>query len=157
MKRHFGNFVTRLLWGGTTLTSIEHAIIEALISQLPDWLKKTVNTQIDAYNLVQREHDGRALNFYRQLNGRANNMDGLPVLEMKKDESPLIALTLRFDLSGQQLHATMSAVRGRVFCVNFDRRIKREECGATFTVDNVRPCWKSDFIIPEESQNQPIT
>jgi hypothetical protein len=150
MKRHFGTLFTRFLWGGTTLTKTEHAMLVELVKQLPIALQKTVNSQFQAYNLVQREINGRTLNFYRKLHGKSNNMDGLPLLEMKKDEAPLIGLTVRFQHNGQVLHVTLTAVHGRVFSINFDCRPPRVSTGLLFTVEKVRPSWKSDFIVPEE-------
>lgn len=64
MKRHFGSFWTRSpLGSGITLTDVEYRIVEELVQALPEWLRVTVEAQFAAYNLVQREVDGRALNW----------------------------------------------------------------------------------------------
>jgi hypothetical protein len=54
-------------------------LLEQLVASLPPPLRSAVESQFDAYNLVQREVDGRALNFYRKKGRKANNMEGLPV------------------------------------------------------------------------------
>lgn len=155
MKRRFGTILTRLLWGGTTLTKLECTVVEALIANLPEWLGRTVTSQLDSYNLVQREHDGRALNFYRKLNGRSNNMDGLPLLEMNCEEAQLIGATLRFTDIDDRINATMTAVRGRVFCVSFDRALRQVMTTQPLITERVRQSWRSNFPEPG-SQNLPM-
>ena len=63
MKRAFGNTITRLLWGGTTLNPVEHQLLERLVAELPTPIRMVAEQQLYACNLVQREADGRALNF----------------------------------------------------------------------------------------------
>ena len=142
MKRTFGNFVERLLWGGTRLTDLELELLQHLVVALPPTLRTTVEKQLAAYNLVQREIDGRALNFYRKKAGSANNMDGLPVLEMVVDEAPLVRLTARVSGESEPLHVTLNAVNGRVFCMALSRRVSRE---GSVTVLDVTQSWRSNF------------
>jgi hypothetical protein len=61
LKRQFGSRLSRLLGGGATLSSAEYALLDAAITALPPDLRAIVEAQFDAYNLVQREVDGRAL------------------------------------------------------------------------------------------------
>src|SRR4051812_44916289 len=117
MKRTFGNFLERLLWGGTRLTDVEFELLQQLVAALPSTLHWAVERQFEAYNLVQREVDGRALNFYRKRIGTANYMEGLPLLEMAVDEAPLVRLTARVSGETEPLHVTLNAVKGRVFCM----------------------------------------
>lgn len=58
MKRNYGNFIERLIWGGTKLTNVEFDLLQHLIASLPPSLRSVVERQFDAYNLVQREVDG---------------------------------------------------------------------------------------------------
>ncbi len=145
MKRTFGNFVERLLWGGTRLTDVEFALLQHLVAALPPTMRSAVERQFEAYNLVQREVDGRALNFYRKKAGTANNMQGLPLLEMAVDEAPLVRLTVRVSGESEPLHVTLNAVKGRVFCVALSRPVRRE---GSVTVSDVKQAWRSNF--PQE-------
>lgn len=157
MKRHFGTRLTRSFLGaGTDLTETEHRITEELIASLPEWLRATVEIQIDAYNLVQREIDGRALNFYRKRPGRGVCMDGLPKLEMYGDEAPLARITIRVGDEGQTVHATLNAVAGRVFCVAFSRRVDALPAGTKLTVTDRKEAWRSNFPRPNNPAEQDV-
>ena len=142
MKRTFGNAVTRLLWNGTTLTEVEFQLLQQLVHSLPTSLRSVVEAQFAAYNLVQREVDGRALNFYRKKGGRAANMDGLPLLDMAVDEAPLARLTAQLTGEHETVHATLNAVRGRVFCMALSRPVSSN---GTVTVSEVKQAWRSSF------------
>lgn len=142
MKRTFGNFIERLLGGGTKLTDVEFALLQQLIVSLPPPLRSVVESQFEAYNLVQREIDGRALNFYRKKGGRANNMDGLPLLEMTVEEAPLVRLTANISGDSEPLHATLNAISGRVFCMALSRSVRTE---GNVTVTDVKEAWRSNF------------
>lgn len=157
MKRHFGTFLTRSFLGaGTDLTEVEHRITEELIASLPEWLKTTVEIQMDAYNLVQREIDGRALNFYRKRLGRGVCMDGLPSLEMHGDEAPLARITLQVGGGRETVHATLNAVAGRVFCIAFNRRVDALPVGTTLTVTDRKEAWRSNFPRPNKQGEQGV-
>lgn len=151
MKRHFGSVWARSFLGsGTTLTEIEHTLTEELIRSLPDWLRTTVEAQIEAYNLVQREVDGRALNFYRKRSGRADCMDGLPRLQMDGEEAPLMRLTAVLRDDPDPVHATLNAVRGRVFCVALSRRVDGYPPATPVRVTRRREAWRSNFQPPTQ-------
>ncbi len=121
VKRRFGGLVSRLLRGGNTLSDVEYAVMCCLVEALPPGLRSIVTTQLEAYNLVQRESDGRALNFYRFKNGSPAFIDDLPRLQMKTEESPLVRAKLSLGGEKEPLHAVLTAVRGRVFCISFSR------------------------------------
>ena len=142
MKRTYGNFVIRLIWGGTRLTDTEFQLLQQLIGSLPTSLRSVVETQFEAYNLVQRETDGRALNFYKKKGGSANNMKGLPLLDMAVDEAPLIRLTANIAGDAEPFHATLNAVKGRVFCIALSRPIRSD---GIVTVSDVKQAWRSNF------------
>ena len=141
MKRVFGNLFTRLVNGGATLTSVEYYLLEKLVASLPQFLRVTVELQFDAYNLVQRGVDGRALNFYRKNAGRVD-LRGVPLLEMARDEAPLARLTARIEGESEPVHATLTAVAGRAFCVAFSRGLP---IAANASVTEVTPAWRSNF------------
>jgi hypothetical protein len=142
MKRTFGSFITRLLWGGTELTNVEFQLLQHLVASLPSPLRSVVEKQFGAYNLVQREVDGRALNFYRKKGGSASNMEGLPLLDMGVEEAPLVRLSANVAGDAEPLHATLHAVKGRVFCMALNRAVRSE---GSVTVSDVKQAWRSNF------------
>jgi hypothetical protein len=155
MKRHFGTLLTRSFLGsGTDLTDIEHRVTEELIASLPDWLRTTVEAQMESYDLVQREVDGRALNFYRKRSGRKGLREGRPLLEMHGDEAPLMRITIRLGEDQKPLHATLHAVLGEVFCVALNRRIDSYPGTTTLSVVDRKEAWRSNFPGPDRKGEQ---
>jgi hypothetical protein len=148
MKRTYGNFLKRLLRGGTKLTEVEWELLQQSVASLPPPLRSVVERQFEAYNLVQREVDGRALNFFRSRGGKANNIEGLPLLEMVSGEAPLVRLTARISGENEPLHATLSAVKGRVFCMTLSRRTRGD---GIVTVSEVKQAWRSNFMYEKAS------
>jgi len=151
VKRQFGGLGRRLLRGGTTLSDIEYAVMCSLVDALPPELRTIVSTQLNSYNLVQREIDGRALNFYRFKNGSPSFTDDLPQLQMKTEESPLVRA--KFSLEGEQepLHAVLAAVRGRVFCISFSRPPGRSAC--LVRVLATEQSWRSSVVVGSSASN----
>lgn len=146
MKRHFGTLWTRSWLGaGTNLTAVEHRIAKELVSALPDWLRSTVESQFEAYNLVQREVDGRQLNFFRKTGDVTNDMGGLPTLEMMIDEAPLVRMTFRLGDTNEPIHATLNAVGGRVFCIAFSQRVDKFQGATDIAVLRTKDAWRSNF------------
>ncbi len=155
MKHHFGTFWTRSFLGaGINLSEIEHRLTEELIASLPDWLRTTVEAQFESYNLAQRQVDGRELNFYRKIGGRVNCMDGLPVLTMHGEEAPLMRITVRLGDEQKSVHATLTAVSGRAFCVGFSQRVDGYPEGTTVTVIGSKEAWRSNFPRPKAPGEQ---
>ena len=116
MKTTFGNPFMRFLWGGVRLTGLEVAVLNALIEALPPKLRTRTIAQLEACNLVQREIDGRALNFYRrQLWGVSRA--GLPDLPIRSGEVLLQRMTFQVDGARDSLHATMTAINKQFFCI----------------------------------------
>ena len=144
MKRAFGNAFTRLLWGGTTLNAVEHRLLERLVAELPPPIRVIAEQQLDAYNLVQREHDGRALNFYRKKNGNPNNMEGLPLLDSRIEEAPVIRLTASIEGFDRPLHAVLTAVHGRIFCMSLSEPAPGNP-SASLEVLRVEQSWKANI------------
>lgn len=155
MKRHFGTFWTRSFLGaGINLSGVEHQLIEELIAALPEWLRTTVEAQFESYNLAQREVDGRELNFYRKIGGRANCMEGQPLLNMQGDEAPLMRITVELGDKPEIIHATLKAVRGRAFCVGFNRRVDGYPDGTKVAVIGSKDAWRSNFTRPKTPGEQ---
>ena len=145
VPRKFGGLLSRILRGGTTLSDAEHAALCALVHALPSDLQTVVITQLNAYNLVQREIDGRALNFYRVKKRLAAFMDDMPQLRMKTGETPLVRASLAVEGETEPLHAVLTAVHGRVFCVSFSRPPGRS--ASSVRVLHTEQSWRSSVII----------
>jgi hypothetical protein len=154
VKRQFGGFVVRLLRGGTTLSDTEHAILCSLVDALPSELQTIVTAQLNAYNLVQRESDSRALNFYRFKNGSSSYSDDLPQIRMKTDETPLVRASLRIEGDTEPLHAVLAAVRGRVFCVSFSRPPLLKTARSVQVLDTEQS-WRSSVVMQQSSNSTP--
>ena len=125
-------------------------MLVALVEALPDPLRKNVEAQFSAYNLVQRESDGRALNFYRERNGVPNNMTGLPLLKHKGTEAPLVRVTALIGQGHEPLHAVLTAVDGRAFCVSFSRSLGRDVSAEAVRVESTVQAWRSNFEITDQ-------
>jgi hypothetical protein len=151
VKRQFGGLASRLLRGGTTLSDTEYAVMCGLVDALPTELGSIVSAQLNSYNLVQRESDGRALNFYRFKNGSPSFTDDLPHLQMKTEESPLVRA--KFSVEGEQepLHAVLAAVRGRVFCISFSR--PPPNSSRSIRVLDTEQSWRSSVVVGSSASN----
>ena len=147
VKRTFGSVFRRIMSGGTVLTPVEHQLIERLVAALPASLRGTVEAQFEAYNLVQREVDGRALNFYRTTTGRAGVAD-LPQLAMTQDVAPLVRLTANIEGQKEPVHATLTAVSGRAFCIGFSRALPAK---GGVSVVKTKQAWRSKFAGGEDA------
>ncbi len=143
MKRSYGSWLLRALRGGAVLTAGEQALLATLVAELPAHLRNVVEAQFDEYNLVQREVDGRALNFYKVSFFSFAPQPVSQVLESKRNEAPLVRLAVQTG-EPEPLHATLTAVNGRVFCASFSKRVPRS-LGHEFKVSKVVHAWKSNF------------
>jgi hypothetical protein len=150
VKHQFGNWLTRLLWSGDTLYPAEQALLEALVTALPAELRGPVEAQFHAYNLAQREVDGRALNFYRKTRGAVSS-DELTLLTLKAQDAPLIRITARVGVSTTPVHAVLNAVGGRAFSVTTDRRLEPNERESSVVVERVVNAWKSNVDLHAET------
>jgi hypothetical protein len=146
MKRHFGNAFSRLLRGGTTLSGAEHEVLVRLISELPPPLRGVVESQFTLYNLVQRESDGRALNFYL-MSGMSPTNVGLPTLVHEGIDVPLVRLHLEVAGDNEPLHAVLTAVRGRAFSVTLNRPVAATISPTDLLTKHVTQAWRSNFRI----------
>lgn len=151
MKTTFGNSLTRLLNGGTTLTAIEKSLLKETIEALPPVLRSTTETQLDGYNLVQREIDGRALNFYRKQYGRVTR-DDLPLLPVKKGETRLLALAFSIPGVPGSFHATASAIDGYFFCLAFSDDLRPFAARHDFSVTKVTESWRSGLLTSAQAR-----
>lgn len=142
----FGNWLTRLARGGVVLAPAEKWLLRQLVNNLPPHLKPIVEDQIASYNLAQREWDKRAVNFYR----RPTLLPGMSLLDMPPMEAlPLVRVTASV-ANDDPIHATLTAVSGRVFCMAFSRPAKGVLV-ADMKITRVEDAWRSNF--PADAPN----
>src|ERR1700758_1027826 len=116
VKTNFGNALSRLLWGGVCLSRVESGLLQRMVDELPGKLRAVVEAQFETYNLVQREADGRAVNFYRRRWGRAD-VSNVPLLARRGMDAPLIRVSFTIDENGPEHHGVLTAVNRRAFCL----------------------------------------
>jgi len=123
---------------------IEEELLGIAVKELLPMLRSTVETQLDSYNLVQREVDGRALNFYCIKDGRVKH-DDIPPLPLKSGEVKLLSVT--FDITGQaeNMHMTACAVNGYFFCLAFSNDLRPYKDYRQIMVKEVHQSWRSNI------------
>lgn len=142
MKRQFGSLLSRAFGQSTSLSPLEHGITEALVEQLPPSLRAVAMQQFDAYELVQREVGGRALNFYFGAGSQKLEGRGLPRFEQLSSEAILTRITVRVNQKAAPIHAVLTAVDGRAFCVTLSRCPSRDEHNLLPQVEASVPSWR---------------
>jgi hypothetical protein len=154
VKGTFGSWLTRLLRGGTTLTGAEHRLLCVLVDALPPPLRGIVERQFESYNLVQREIDRRALNFYRVQRGKSGVLPVAPLLRSKLEVAPLVRITATIAGENDPLHAVLTAVNGRAFSVSFSRAIPEHIEAQALSVEDVTQAWKSNFSADQDAASR---
>lgn len=150
IKRAYGNVFTRLLSGGVTLSSLEQAVLAKLIGALPPELQEPFLAQLDGCNLVQRESDGRALNFYKKQGGRVTRAH-LPDLPVNTGEVLLLKMAFAVPGQGHPFHATMTAIDKQFFCLSFSHDLRPLQKANEITVQKITQSWRSSIV---EGQQQ---
>jgi hypothetical protein len=150
VKRRFGTVWSRLIRGGVLLTDFERWVLGALISELHPDLRQIVEAQFQTYALVQREFDGRALNFYPRNSELRRLRKGIwslsaPALPMKREVAPLMKLKIRVHNPAAELHAVLRAVNGRVFSISFSEDVRPLANASGFEVKEITDAWRSNF------------
>jgi hypothetical protein len=145
MKRFFGSLLLRLLRGGVVLRKGEHQIVSSLVAELPDHLRSTVESQFNEYNIVQREADGRALNFYKMSFLSATPLQTRALLRGSSDSAPLIRVSVSTPGQPEPLHATLNAVAGRAFCAAFSRPVPEINDDRAPKIPKVTHAWRANF------------
>ena len=136
--------MTRLLRGGVRLSDAEHFLLQASVERLDPEIRGVVVSQFEQYNLVQREVDGRALNFYKIKLGRRAPLEVSELLAMTAAEAPLIKISVAPPGEEKPLHAVLTAVNGRAFCLTFDRVPPRSPFGPGAQVTSSTQSWRSE-------------
>jgi len=136
----FSDFL-RVLRGGTRPTSFEKLCIEACLTHLPEQIKEIANSQLAQYNLIQREIDGRALNFYRvvRFNKIAEPTNLLPI---KSKDCVLLKLEVETDTQ-EKLNVTLHATSYRIFCIQFSRSVSKPKTIKGISITKCTQSWRN--------------
>jgi hypothetical protein len=143
IKTEFGNFFTRLFWGGVRLFPLESILLQRMVDELPETLRNVVEAQFQACNLAQREADGRAINFLMKLGGVDNI--GRPLLDMKGNEAPILRAASTIGSDEREYHGVPTAVNGRVFCLTFDLDVRSLSRTCDFAFTRLTWSWRPNF------------
>jgi hypothetical protein len=154
MKTNFGNPLMRFLRGGATLLPLEKKLLERLVQALPPILRTPTEIQLEGYNLVQREIDGRALNFYRIKLGRVMRTN-LPALPIKAGEIKLLSLAFSFPGDSDCFHATATAIDRYFFCVCFSHDLRPFGACNDFSITEITPSWRSGLVTSTQAARKP--
>lgn len=154
MKLEFGSMLSRWLWNGIRLLPIEQVILTNLVDALPEHLRLVLLEQINACNLVQREVDGRELNFYRKIAGKVTR-DGIPPLPIPQGEVPLLSIVFKLVDHGasQQkaaqvnITATMFAIDQQFFCISLSQDMRQFPTITELAIQQIKPFNNSDPLI----------
>ncbi|WP_153065956.1 hypothetical protein [Xanthomonas campestris] len=136
----FTDWLKGIFRGDVSLAPAEDWLLRQFVDKLPPHLMPIVQKQIASYNRMYREVDGRAINFYC----RPEISSGFPSLSMDSDEAPLIRITVSVNGADKPIHATLTAVHGRVFCMSFSQPVKHI-LPASMQLIKVKDAWCSNF------------
>ena len=145
MKRFFGSPLLRLVREGVVLRRGEYQIISAMVAELPEHLRSIVVRQFSEYNLVRREADGRALNFYKMGIFSAKPLQTQAALHGKDGAAQLINALALTPGQAEPLHATLNVIGGRVFCVSLSRPVPDSTDGQAIKMTNFTHGWQENF------------
>jgi hypothetical protein len=143
IKTKFGNFFTRLLWGGVRLFPLESTLLRCIVDELPKTLHYLVEAQFQAHNRASREADGRAIKFRMKLGGVDNI--GRPLLDMKGNEAPILRAASTIGSDEREYHGVPTAVNGRVFCLTFDLDVRSLSRTCDFAFTRLTWSWRPNF------------
>jgi hypothetical protein len=146
MRWTFGTVLTRLLWGGTTLRLAERKLLDIAVAELPPAIRTTVETQLAAYNLAQREVGGRTINFYRKAMSNKRRTTSMPQLKTRQAQAPLVRIKVCFDKASEPVHAVLTAVHGRVFCLTLSRAITPNDDASRASMLDSVASWRSTVV-----------
>jgi hypothetical protein len=125
-------------------------VLDALVSKLPTHLRETVEAQFDSYVLVQREADGRALNFYPSNKALRKLRKGIwalpaPKLPMELEVAQLMKLKIKLGTPPAELNAVLRAVNGRAFSISFSEDVRGFRGVSGFELAGATQAWRSNF------------
>lgn len=136
----FSDFL-RILRGGTRPTSFEKLCIESCLTHLPEQIKDVANSQLAQYNLIQREIDGRALNFYKIV--RFNQIsEPSNLLPIKSKDCVLLKIEIETDTQ-EKLNVTLHATGYRIFCIQFSRSVSNLKSIKEISVTKCTQSWRN--------------
>jgi hypothetical protein len=71
-------------------------------------------------------------------------MTDVALLPMKGDDVPLVKITAKFDAAPEPVHAVLTAVDNRVFCISFSRALTSQDDSSPVAVLKSVASWRSN-------------
>jgi hypothetical protein len=102
------------------LNPIEMRVIEAVAAALPQESAALLRIQVSLINKVQRIDQDREVDFYHIENGKPTFPD-TALFPNRTEEFELAKVHLNDVATGHQSKATVSLVKGRLFCIEFSQ------------------------------------
>lgn len=146
MKKQFSNFLLNLTRNGKQLSNLEEKLLSVFFDHVPEKIGVIIKQQFKPYNLLQREIDGRATNFYRIKKGKVKR-DDLPKLETKQNETKLMSMGFRIKNVDKNMYVTFWAVDGYFFCMNFSDNINEYLQEKEVEIFQIEKSYKSNCVI----------
>jgi len=100
------------------LNPIETRVIDAIAAALPEDSAALLRTQVSLINKVQRIDQDREVDFYHMEKGKPTFPDSA-LFPNRAEELEMARVHLTDVVTGHQTKATVSLVKGRLFCIEF--------------------------------------
>ncbi|MHA2852290.1 hypothetical protein, partial [Vibrio harveyi] len=141
LRKAMLNKLRKMILGCTDLTPFEEQSIKLCIDNLPENLKGIAAAQFKEYNLIQREYDGRTVNFYKVkcLRKVVNPNQLLPI---KTDDCVLIKLELK-TISNERIGVTLHATGHRIFSASFSKDVSNLGKIEGMRLEKLTKSWRS--------------
>ena len=110
--------ITKLFGSGAELSELERVILDAVRGGLNPDMVVIWDKQVQAINKIQRLPDGVEVNFYRMQKGKAS-FDAVIVFPNQTEELLLAKVILKVQGADQQLEASVWAIRGFMFSIEY--------------------------------------
>jgi hypothetical protein len=110
--------LSRIFQNRSKPNPIETRVIEAIAAALPPDSAALLRTQVSLINKVQRIDRDREVDFYHIEEGRPTFPEST-LFSNRTEEFELARVHLTDVATGHQSNATVSLVKGRLFCIEF--------------------------------------
>ena len=135
------NNLLRWLRGGIKETQFEFECLKLCLEHLPDKLRPVALKQISEYNLVQREIDQRALNYYN-ISVFLNVVNPSELLPISSDDCILIKLVVETE-NQDKINVALHATGYRIFCICFNKSVAHLANFSKLNVCSVTNSWET--------------
>jgi hypothetical protein len=143
VKTKFGSWWHRFARGGVSLEPVEQRLLEVLREHMPTTFHASLDAQLRAINLAQRQSDWRGLNLYRLRWGKVFR-DDLPPLPCKAGEVKLLSVRVVVPKAAQSVHVVFWAVDRFFFGFATGESLEPIRSATEFELVDVKQSWRSN-------------